>query len=45
MSDLGDTPYDRGYVNMADLSVFASYHPGTCDWKDSLVMRPGYEGE
>lgn len=23
----------------------ASFTPGTCDWKDSLVMRPGYEGE
>jgi hypothetical protein len=22
---------------------FASYVPGTCDWRDSLVMRPGYE--
>lgn len=23
---------------------FRSYIPGTCDWEDSLVMRPGYEG-
>jgi hypothetical protein len=22
---------------------FASYDPGTCDWKDSLVIRPGHE--
>lgn len=22
---------------------FASFKPGTCDWKDSLVVRPGYE--
>ena len=22
---------------------FTSYHRGTCDWKDSLVIRPGYE--
>ena len=24
---------------------YASFVPGTCDWRDSLVMRPGYEGE
>ncbi len=24
---------------------FASLTPGSCDWKDSLVMRPGYKGE
>jgi hypothetical protein len=24
--------------------TFASFIPGTCDWKDSLVLRPGYEG-
>lgn len=23
----------------------ASFQPGNCDWKDSLVLRPGYEGE
>ena len=23
--------------------TFASYKPGTCDWKDSLVCRPGFE--
>lgn len=23
--------------------AFASYQPGTCDWKDSLVARPGIE--
>ena len=22
---------------------FASYDPGTCDWKKSLVIRPGHE--
>lgn len=22
---------------------FASFKPGTCDWKESLVIRPGYE--
>lgn len=22
---------------------FASFKPGTCDWKDSLIVRPGYE--
>ena len=21
----------------------ASYEPGTCDWRDSLVVRPGYK--
>lgn len=28
-----------------DLSAdnFASFDPGTCDWKDSLVIRPGHE--
>lgn len=25
--------------------MFSSYTPGTCDWKDSLVMRPGHTGE
>lgn len=30
---------------VVDLRGFASFAPGTCDWKDSLVMRPGYEGE
>ena len=23
---------------------FSSFVPGTCDWRDSLVIRPGYEG-
>jgi hypothetical protein len=32
---------ERGRVIMA--SVFTSFKPGTCDWKDSLVLRPGYE--
>lgn len=22
---------------------FASFVPGTCNWRDSLVIRPGYE--
>jgi hypothetical protein len=25
--------------------VFTSYQRGTVDWKDSLVVRPGYEGD
>lgn len=25
----------------APAAAFASYKPGTCDWKDSLVKRPG----
>lgn len=24
-------------------NVFASWNPGTCDWKDSLIHRPGFE--
>ena len=32
----GDYPDARG---------FASYKAGNCDWKDSLVVRPGYEGD
>lgn len=27
------------------LEPFSSFDPGNCDWKDSLVKRPGYEGE
>jgi len=27
----------------AGVHVVASYKPGTCDWKDSLVFRPGHE--
>ena len=26
-------------------NVFASFDPGTVDWRDSLIMRPGYEGD
>ena len=29
----------------ASAEGFASLYRGTCDWKDSLVMRPGYEGD
>lgn len=25
-----------------DVECLASYNPGTCDWQDSLVVRPGY---
>ena len=25
------------------VECFASYDPGTCNWQDSLVVRPGYE--
>lgn len=28
-----------GYI----LDGYASYVPGTCDWKESLVIRPGHE--
>lgn len=30
---------------VADANAFASYTPGTCDWRDSLICRPGAEGE
>lgn len=29
--------------NIHPVVGFASFKPGTCDWKDSLVVRPGYE--
>ena len=28
---------------MRDVKAVASYKQGTCDWKDSLVFRPGHE--
>ncbi len=31
--------------NCTSAFPFASFKPGTCDWKDSLVVRPGYEEE
>lgn len=34
---------ENGRASIAE--HFASYAPGTCDWKDSRVIRPGYEGE
>lgn len=30
---------------MLRLDYLASYDPGTCPWEESLVMRPGYEGD
>jgi hypothetical protein len=30
-----------GWIQLAN--DFTSFTPGTCDWKDSLVLRPGYE--
>ena len=27
----------------ADASTFASFREGSCDWKESLVFRPGHE--
>lgn len=32
---------DGGWDCRADF--LASFVPGTCDWRDSLVIRPGYE--
>jgi hypothetical protein len=38
---LGNTVWwNRGWTRRA--AVFNSFTPGTCDWKDSLVLRPGY---
>jgi hypothetical protein len=36
--DPGYGCWSGGDVVNAD--VFASYTPGTCDWKDSLIKRP-----
>lgn len=33
----------RGGFSFESAETFASYVRGTCDWKDSLVVRPGYE--
>ena len=33
----GGTYYDAG--------IFASFNPGNCDWKESLIIRPGYEDD
>jgi len=29
--------------SFAGINIFASYKRGTCDWRDSLVFRPGHE--
>lgn len=34
---------DEGGIGWLVKNTFASFTPGTCDWKDSLVIRPGYE--
>ena len=42
------TPGTYGWDTSAERSLassFASFVPGTCDWRDSLVIRPGYKGE
>jgi len=31
--------------NFSNARAFASYRPGTCDWRDSLICRPGFEGD
>lgn len=41
-------PFIRdGYWNgeWIPAEAFTSFTHGTCDWSDSLVMRPGYKGE
>lgn len=47
-----EEPYNSGYSwshrsgsYSPELSVFASFKAGTCDWKDSLVQRPQKQGE
>lgn len=37
----------KSYFEDSSVSViaFTSYERGNCDWKDSLVCRPGYDGE
>lgn len=30
-------------IEWVDAILFSSFTPGTCDWRDSLVIRPGYE--
>jgi len=37
---------ESGWMSSGGLTnapVFASYRPGTCDWRDSLICRPGFE--
>lgn len=42
-------PWSQGYAfvgwagSYVRADVFSSYQPGTCDWRDSLIVRPGYE--
>ena len=33
---------DVGY-NMSSVDVLSSYKRGTCDWRNSLMFRPGHE--
>lgn len=39
--DSDATGWSGVVINYAD--IFASFDPGTCDWRDSLIVRPGYE--
>lgn len=39
----GSLSWGGAYVCSA--SLFTSYRRGTVDWRDSLVIRPGYEGK
>jgi hypothetical protein len=36
----GDWVWYNGGISASAMG-FKSFRPGTCDWKDSLVMRPG----
>lgn len=31
------------YMYTANLTMFASFDPGNCNWKDSLISRPGVD--
>lgn len=37
----GKTGWWGPRINCTIASSFASFNPGNCDWKDSLVERPG----
>lgn len=38
-----DLYWDDGR-NAIPARTFSSFVPGTCDWRNSLVIRPGFEG-
>lgn len=40
-----DRTYWRGGGTPISACTFISLNPGNCDWKDSLIIRPGHEEE